>query len=88
MGRGGRRPNQTGRPKGTTTAPKTKVVRIPACLDEKALVSLRDDLEAVVSSWEAEVNDPEHKTSPRYDAAKRLLAELRGLLTGTKADLP
>ncbi|BAY37276.1 hypothetical protein NIES2111_16130 [Nostoc sp. NIES-2111] len=83
MGRGGRRPNQTGRPKGTVVNP-TRVVRIPVGIDEKALVSLHDDLETLVSSWTAEVNEPEHKTSPRYDKAKQLLAELRVLLVGLK----
>ncbi|WP_375510178.1 hypothetical protein [uncultured Nostoc sp.] len=63
---------------------KTKTFRIPENMDGDALVSLRDDLESVVSAWETEANSPEHKTSPRYDACKRLLEELRGLLEGTQ----
>lgn len=61
---------------------KTKTFRIPVSMDGDALVSLRDDLESVVSAWETEANSLEHKTSPRYDACKRLLEELRGLLEG------
>lgn len=83
VGRGGKRDNQTGRPK-RTGAPPTKVVRIPSNLDSDALISLHDDLETLVQAWRQELTDPEKASSPRYDKAQTLLGELENLLQTVK----
>lgn len=75
MGRGGRRPNQTGRPKN---AVPTKLVRFPVDVDRDALLHLAEDLRSIVLAWQpAKVS-----SSPRYDQAKLLLGELERLLEG------
>lgn len=78
MGRGGRRANQTGRPKGSTSAAPTKVVRVPANVDEKALVSLAEDLQTLVAAWQ----DSVHPTSPRYDRLRQAIDDVNRLLDG------
>lgn len=81
MARGGRRANQTGRPKN---AVPTKLARLPVDIDKDALLSLRDDLSTLVQAWQAECK--EHCSSPRYDKAKMLLAELERLLSGLRKE--
>lgn len=61
---------------------KTKTFRIPVSMDGEALVALRDDLTSLVTAWDKEISEPDHNSSPRYDAAKRMLSELKDLLGG------
>lgn len=76
--RGGSRPN-SGRPRRFAKV-KTKVVRVPEDVDVDVLVTLVDDLRALVESWRVEANEPAHQSSPRYDGLRRAIAEVDGLL--------
>lgn len=94
MPRGGRRANQTGRPKLPEHLKKrSKVVRVPADLDPKALISLTDDLKAAVTAYkqQAETAKANSKTRdyPRtYDKALILLEEIQSLLSTLEPDRP
>lgn len=81
--RGGSRP-RAGRPKGHARAGtygngvKTKPVRVPEYLAEKLpeMLANLEQLENLLADWEKEANN---STSPRYDRARKLLQEIRGL---------
>jgi hypothetical protein len=77
--RGGYRPN-AGRKKGTqgTYGCATKVVRVPEEIAPQLpeLLSNIDQLRELLGDWESEAAK---STSPRYDRARKLIAEIRGL---------
>lgn len=73
-----------GRPKGIPRSGiygdgvKTHVVRVPASWSRDKVASLIQSLPEIVQDWEERVDDS--PTSPRYERAKQLLEELKGLL--------
>lgn len=77
--RGGARPG-AGRKKGTqgTYGCATKVVRVPEDIAPQLpeLLSNIDQLRELLGDWE---NEASKSTSPRYDRARKLIAEIRGL---------
>lgn len=85
-GWGGRRSNQEGRPKEQYSPVKgTKMVRVSADVDVKALVSLADDLKAIVGAYQVEADSAKASSVtgeyPRtYDVALRMIDELASLL--------
>lgn len=79
-------PRKAGRPKGIAregkygSGVKTKVVRLPVELAERA-VEILDTLEAIksfVHAWEQEIEAS--GTSPRYDKARIMIQELKNIL--------
>jgi hypothetical protein len=77
--RGGARPG-AGRKKGTqgTYGCATKVVRVPEAIAPELpeLITNLEQLRELLTDWEKEASN---STSPRYDRARKLLAEIRGL---------
>jgi hypothetical protein len=81
--RGGLRPG-AGCPKGTLRAGtygqgvKTKPVRVPISLANQLPDMLQNltQLKDLLADWEKEANN---STSPRYDRAKKLIAEIKAL---------
>jgi hypothetical protein len=77
--RGGARPG-AGRKKGTqgTYGCATKVIRVPEAIASELpeLITNLEQLREVLTDWEKEASN---STSPRYDRARKLLAEIRGL---------
>ena len=77
--RGGARPG-AGRKKGTqgTYGCATKVVRVPEEIAPQLpeLLSNIEQLRELLTDWEKEANQ---STSPRYDRARKLIAEIKGL---------
>jgi hypothetical protein len=88
MPRGGRRPNQTGRPRLPEDQKKrTRVVRVPANLDPKALINIADDLRTTLEAYKAQAEqakaNSKTKDYPRtYDKALILLEEIQSLISG------
>ena len=81
--RGGSRPG-AGCPKGTQRAGtygqgvKTKPVRVPTDLADQLPEMLQNltQLKDLLADWEKEANN---STSPRYDRARKLIAEIKAL---------
>jgi hypothetical protein len=77
--RGGARPG-AGRKKGTqgTYGCATKVIRVPEAIAPELpeLITNLEQLRELLTDWEKESSN---STSPRYDRARKLLAEIRGL---------
>ncbi len=77
--RGGYRPG-AGRKKGTqgTYGCATKVVRVPIEIASQLpeLLANLEQLRELLLDWEQEASK---STSPRYDRARKLIAEIRGL---------
>jgi hypothetical protein len=77
--RGGARPG-AGRKKGTqgTYGCATKVIRVPEAIASELpeLITNLEQLRELLTDWEKEASQ---STSPRYDRARKLLAEIRGL---------
>jgi hypothetical protein len=77
--RGGARPG-AGRKKGTqgTYGCATKVIRVPEAIASELpeLITNLEQLRELLTDWEKESSN---STSPRYDRARKLLAEIRGL---------
>lgn len=81
--RGGSRPG-AGRPKGILRAGtygqgvKTKPIRIPIDLADQLPEMLQNltQLKDLLADWEKEANN---STSPRYDRARKLIAEIKAL---------
>jgi hypothetical protein len=77
--RGGARPG-AGRKKGTqgTYGCATKVIRVPEGIASELpeLITNLEQLRELLTDWEKESSN---STSPRYDRARKLLAEIRGL---------
>jgi hypothetical protein len=77
--RGGARPG-AGRKKGTqgTYGCATKVIRVPEAIAPELpeLITNLEQLRELLTDWEKEASQ---STSPRYDRARKLLAEIRGL---------
>jgi hypothetical protein len=77
--RGGARPG-AGRKKGTqgTYGCATKVIRVPEAIASELpeLITNLEQLRELLTDWEKEASN---STSPRYDRARKLLAEIRGL---------
>jgi hypothetical protein len=77
--RGGARPG-AGRKKGTqgTYGCETKVVRVPVDIAPQLpeLIANIDQLRELLTDWEEEASK---STSPRYDRARKLISEIRGL---------
>ena len=77
--RGGARPG-AGRKKGTqgTYGCATKVVRVPEDIAPQLpeLLTNIEQLRELLNDWEKEASK---STSPRYDRARKLIAEIRGL---------
>lgn len=59
---------------------KTKVVRLPIELANRAveIIDTLDSIQSFIHAWEQECE--EHKTSPRYDKALAMLSELKDLM--------
>ena len=77
--RGGARPG-AGRKKGTqgTYGCTTKLVRVPEAIAPKLpeLIVNLEQLAELLTEWEQEASK---STSPRYDRARKLIVEIRGL---------
>jgi hypothetical protein len=77
--RGGARPG-AGRKKGTqgTYGCETKVVRVPVDIAPQLpeLIANIEQLRELLTDWEEEASK---STSPRYDRARKLISEIRGL---------
>ncbi len=81
--RGGARPG-AGRPKGKARAGiygegvATKPVRVPLDIADSIpeMIQNLEQLQELLKEWEEEANS---STSPRYDRARKLLSEIRGL---------
>lgn len=81
--RGGARPG-AGRPKGKPRAGiygegvATKPVRVPLDIADNLpeMIQNLEQLKELLADWETEANS---STSPRYDRARKLLSEIRGL---------
>jgi hypothetical protein len=77
--RGGARPG-AGRKKGTqgTYGCATKIVRVPEEIAPQLpeLLTNLEQLRELLNDWEQEASN---STSPRYDRARKLIAEIRGL---------
>ena len=74
-----RRGRPVGTPGGGRYGKKTKTVRVPLDVADNIdkILATFDDVRRLVDAWE---DDAVARTSPRYDAAKKLLHELRSLL--------
>jgi len=81
--RGGARPG-AGRPKGKARAGiygegvATKPIRVPLDIADNIpeMIQNMEQLKELLTDWE---NEASSSTSPRYDRARKLLSEIRGL---------
>lgn len=85
VGWGGKRSFQPGRPRQSNYSGTTRVVRIPTEIDHRALITLMDDLQAIVGAYKTEADAAKAASVtgeyPRtYDVALRMLDELAHLL--------